>query len=157
MLDVLSDANRHILCELGKLDQLEEREFISRFGRDRMDDLETAGYIRKVVIVPPMKEDAYKDGLYGYRITASGRDALELAQKQFDQLENHIQSAAVSKRIENKREGKNALIIAVKFAVGVLTTLALPVLLFAADKEISVHNALVLLWGLVIEFVKGLW
>ena len=82
---------------------------------------------------------------------------LILAQKQFDQLENHIQSAAVSKRIENKREGKNALIIAVKFAVGVLTTLALPVLLFAADKEISVHNALVLLWELVVEFVKGLW
>lgn len=79
---------------------------------------------------------------------------LILAQKQFDQLENHIQSAAVSKRIKNKREGKNALIIAVKFAVGVLTTLAIPVLLFAADKEISVHNALVLLWELVVEFVQ---
>lgn len=95
----------------------------------------------------------YNDGEV-VRLTKRGYD---VADATFNELENRVQDAAVSKRIEKKRKRKNALIIAVKFAVGVFTTLALPVLFFAAEKAISVHDALVMLWELVVEFVKGLW
>lgn len=150
MLDVLSDANRHILCELGKLDLLEEREFISRFGRDRMDDLETAGYIRKVVIVPPLKEDAYKDGLYGYRITASGRDAIELFEKiRSDQAKNE-EEKRLQKQSEEKRFRKNARNEWIRWAIDAFVTIGM----FIAGLIVEHYSSP---FQRFLELLKGLW